>query len=215
MMSYTVRWRKAVFFSVFFHIFIGITVASMSVKQIVPPIDEQVIELNLTAFSSDEPVQSEPQSMPMSLPAPELESSPQEVSPSIDPLPNAKDDDITDSELVPIKAILKESDTSAAPVVVSNSRSGMGTPPVVLVRAEPVNPPEVNRIGRKITVVLRIQILTTGLPGKVEVAIPSGQKSINDAAIAAAKKWRFEPAKDSGGNPVVCSTILSIPFTPQ
>lgn len=213
MMGYTVRWRKAIAASVFLHMFLGVAVGYMTVRQTVPPpTDEQVIELDLTTLAGDEPAPPEPQIVSSSVPV--LETPPQEDPPLTDPSPVVKAD-IADSELVPIKALLAEADTIAAPAVVSSKQSGKGTPPVVVVRAEPINPPEVNQIGRKIIVVLRMQIMKTGLPGKVEVAIPSGQKSINDAAIAAAKKWRFEPAKDREGNPVVCSTILSIPFTPQ
>jgi len=212
-MSYNVRWRKAIAVSVFLHMFIGMAVGYMTVRQTLqPPTDEQVMELDLTAFPGDEPSSPEPQ---IALPnAPALEIPPQEEPPLTEPAPVVKDDSAV-SELVPIKALLTQSDTTTAPVVVGSKNSGKGTPPVVLMRAEPINPPEVDQIGRKIIVVLRMQIMKTGLPGKVEVAIPSGQKSINDAAIAAAKKWRFEPAKDREGNPVVCSTILSIPFTPQ
>lgn len=205
-MSYKVRWRKAIALSVFFHIFLGVAVGYMTVRVRVSPIaDEQVMELDTIALASEASEKSEMQIAPLSEPEPE---NPQMTQP-----PLAASDDIVDSELILSKEITSKSDTTAA--TLSSQQSLKGTPPLVLVRADAENPPELDQIGRKVVVVLRMKIMENGLPGKIDVAVSSGQKSINDAAIAAAKKWRFKPAKDREGHPVVCSTILSIPFTPK
>jgi protein TonB len=209
MMSYTVRWRKAIALSVFLHIFLGMAAGYMAVRLTVPPsVNDQVIELDVAGMSESNLAEPEPEVALPSVPVPVV--LPAEEAP-VEP-PPAVSDDIVDSEPIPIKAALEEKDLAA---VVNSKKSALGTPPVVLVRADPTQPPEVDQIGRKIIVVLRMRIMENGLPGKVEVAVSSGQKSINDAAVAAAKKWRFEPAKDQNGRPVVCSTILSIPFTPK
>ncbi|GMA98879.1 TonB family protein [Pelosinus sp. IPA-1] len=211
-MSYTVRWRKAIALSVFLHIFLGVAVGYMTVVQTLPPPpDEQVIELDMmAALPDDDSSESEPESVLPSKPEPE--ALPTTEEPIITEPPPVVIDDIANKEPVPIKEIALEKETTA---IVSSKHSAMGTPPIVLVRADAVNPPEIDQIGRKIVVVLRMRIMENGMPGKVDVAVSSGQKSINDAAIAAAKKWRFEPAKDREGRPIVCSTILSIPFTPK
>ncbi|AIF49809.1 energy transducer TonB [Pelosinus sp. UFO1] len=210
-MSYTVRWRKAIALSVFLHIFLGAAVGYMTVRLTPPPPpDEQVIELDMAAALPDAgPAETEPEVALPSTPLPEV--LPPEELPPVEP-PPAITEDIVDSEPVPIKEIPAEKDIPAP--VSSSKRSAMGTPPIVLVRANPINPPELDEVGRKVVVVLRMQILENGSPGKISVAVPSGYKSINDAAIAAAKKWHFEPAKDREGRPMVCSTILSIPFIP-
>lgn len=208
-MSYKVRWRKAVALSVFFHIFWGVAVGYMIVRETVsPPADEQVIELDITALANEASAEPEQQIAPLSL----AEAAEEPETPQLTEPPLTVSTDGVDSELIPIKEIPSKSDTTT---IVSSKPSMMGTPPIVLVRVDADNPPEVDRIGRKIVVVLRVKILKSGLPGKVEVVVPSGEKSINDAAVAAAKKWRFEPAKDREGNPVVCLTILSIPFMPK
>jgi len=211
-MSYTVRWRKAIALSVFLHIFFGVAVGYMTVMPtLLPPPDEQVIELDMmAALPDDDSSESEPESVLPSKPEPE--ALPLNEEPIITEPPPAVTEEITNKELVPIKEVALEKETTA---IVSSKHSAMGTPPIVLVRADAVNPPEIDRIGRKIVVVLRMKIMENGMPGKVDVAVSSGEKSINDAAIAAAKKWRFEPAKDREGRPIVCSTILSIPFTPK
>ena len=211
-MSYTVRWRKAIALSVFLHIFLGVAVGYMTVMQTLPPPpDEQVIELDMmAALPDDDSSESEPESVLPSVPEPE--ALPTTEEPIITEPPPVVIDDIVNKEPVPSKEVALEKETTAT---VSSKHSAMGTPPIVLVRADAVNPPEIDQIGRKIVVVLRMRIMENGMPGKVDVAVSSGQKSINDAAIAAAKKWRFEPAKDREGRPIVCSTILSIPFTPK
>jgi protein TonB len=211
-MSYTVRWRKAIALSVFLHIFFGVAVGYMTVMQTLPPPpDEQVIELDMmAALPDDDSSESEPESVLPSVPEPE--ALPTTEEPIITEPPPVVIDDIVNKEPVPSKEVALEKETTAT---VSSKHSAMGTPPIVLVRADAVNPPEIDQIGRKIVVVLRMRIMENGMPGKVDVAVSSGQKSINDAAIAAAKKWRFEPAKDREGRPIVCSTILSIPFTPK
>lgn len=209
MVSYTARWRKAIALSVFLHILLGMAAGYMAVKLTVPPPDiEQVIELDIASFSDAGPAEPEPE---VALPS-EPERLPPEEIPPVEPLP-AVNDDIVDPELVPIQPIPAEK--VEAPAVSSSKRSAMGTPPIVLVRVDPVNPPELKEVGRKVVVVLKMQILENGSPGKISVAVPSGYKSINDAAIAAAKKWHFEPAKDREGRPMVCSTILSIAFIPK
>jgi protein TonB len=195
--------------SVFLHIFLWLAVGYMAVRQTVPPPDtEQVIELDVVALPDAGSAEPEPEIAPA--PAPEI-LPPEEPLP-VEPPPVIVNDDIVDSKLVPEEIPAEKAMPSP---VNSSKRSAKGTPPIVLVRVDPVNPPELAEVGRKVVVVLRMQILTNGSPGKISIAVPSGYKSINDAAIAAAKKWHFEPAKDHEGRPVVCLTILSIPFIPQ
>lgn len=98
---------------------------------------------------------------------------------------------------------------NAAGVAAPGKSKAMGTPPEVITR---VYPDPKSGKGFKGQVVLRVQILETGLPGNIIVSRSSSRKEIDGAAIAAAKLWRFKPAKDHEGNPMVCTTILIISF---
>lgn len=210
-MSYGSYWRKAIALSIFLHIFLWIATGYLAFQvQDPPPVNEEVIEVNLIDAPGDDIAEEEPQ-IASSPPVPEV---PPELDPPPEPeQPPVISDDIAEKVVEPIKTI-EEKETAATPdkVNTGGKKSAKGTPPIVLVRVDPVNPPEMKEVGRKVVVVLRMQILANGLPGKVSIAVPSGYKSINDAAIAAAKKWKFEPAKDGQGKPMVCLTILTIPF---
>ncbi|SHJ64304.1 protein TonB [Propionispora hippei DSM 15287] len=68
-------------------------------------------------------------------------------------------------------------------------------PPSIVSSPEPSYPMTAREEGRQGTVRVRIQILTDGLPGTVEVAVSSGYTDLDAAAVAGVKKWRFTPAK--------------------
>lgn len=210
MMSYRSSWHKAIALSIFLHIFLWVTTGYLAFRvQDPPPANEEVIELSLIDAPGDDIAEEEPQLASLPL-VPEV---PPEPDPPLEPNPLVVSDDMAEKIVEPIKTMEEKEITATLDKVnIGGKKSGKGTPPIVLVRVDPVNPPEMEEIGRKVVVVLRMQILANGLPGKVTIAVPSGYKSINDAAIAAAKKWKFEPAKDREGRPMVCLTILSIPF---
>lgn len=212
-MSNRNRWHKAIAASVFLHIFFWLTTGYLAFRiPDFPPDDNEVIELSLMDVPGDAAAEEEPQiaSVP---PAPEI---PLEPDPLLEPKPPVVSDTTPENIVDPVRAPEgKDAGAAADTVNAGGKKSGLGTPPVILVKVDPVNPPEMKDVGRKVVVVLRMQILENGLPGKISIAVPSGYKSINNAAVAAAKKWRFEPAKDREGRPVVCLTILSIPFSPD
>ena len=59
------------------------------------------------------------------------------------------------------------------------------------------NPPEYPRASKRLnesgTVMLRLYIDERGLPATVQVSRSSGSSRLDDAALAAVKKWRFKP----------------------
>ena len=79
-------------------------------------------------------------------------------------------------------------------------------PPAPLIRAKlrqganvaPEYPRLAVRRGLTGTVVLRLRVDAEGVVGRVEVAEPCEHAVLNAAAVAAAKKWQFEPATRSG-----------------
>ncbi|WP_312935057.1 energy transducer TonB, partial [Pseudomonas sp.] len=76
---------------------------------------------------------------------------------------------------------------------------------------KPVTPPSANagylnnpppdypslamRRGWEGTVLLRVQVLASGAPGQIQVQNSSGRAQLDEAAVAAVKRWRFVPAK--------------------
>lgn len=51
------------------------------------------------------------------------------------------------------------------------------------------------------TVALRIQVLSSGRAGTVEVTHSSGKQALDDAAVETVKAWKFIPAK-RGDTPI-------------
>ncbi len=215
MRPYVIRWRKAIVLSVLLHIFLWTTGSYLAfhLQAASPPVEEQLVELDVTTEAPGADVVAEPQA-PAPQPEIPLAEKPAEPDPALPPDDTVLRDELEDTIPVAVPPVKTAQDAATgAPVVMRSGgkHSGMGTPPVVLSRVDPVYPAGLPQKGVKVTVVLRMQILENGLPGNVDVAVP-GPKGLNDAAIAAVKKWRFEPAKDHEGKPMVCSTIISIPF---
>ena len=51
------------------------------------------------------------------------------------------------------------------------------------------------RRGWEGTVLLRVHVLASGKPGEVQIQKSSGRDALDDAALAAVKRWSFVPAK--------------------
>lgn len=86
--------------------------------------------------------------------------------------------------------------------------------PVAISRVQPVYPEWARRANIQGTVVLDIEILIDGSIGAIDVlqSLQSGPGGLDEIAIEAARKWRFQPAK-SGGNPVACWITQPFHFT--
>ncbi len=59
----------------------------------------------------------------------------------------------------------------------------------------PEYPSLAQRRGWEGTVVLRVQVLASGKPGEIQIQKSSGRQQLDDAALAAVKRWSFVPAK--------------------
>lgn len=85
--------------------------------------------------------------------------------------------------------------------------------PGVVAQVKPVYPEEAKRAGQQGTVILTIQILQNGLPGRISVQQSCGYSGLDAAAVAAVRQWRFSPAKERGtGRAVTCHTTLPVVF---
>ncbi len=76
----------------------------------------------------------------------------------------------------------------------------------VLVRAarklsgeEPLYPAAARRLGEQGAVVVRVLVGVDGRVRRVELAATSGSPRLDEAAAAAVRQWRFEPAATAGG----------------
>ena len=58
---------------------------------------------------------------------------------------------------------------------------------------------------------LRLEVLESGAVGKIELVQSSGHSVLDEAAIRAVQRWRFEPAR-SGSAAVACSIEVPIRF---
>ncbi len=85
-------------------------------------------------------------------------------------------------------------------------------PPVPIKQVPPHYPRLVKKAGIEGTVVLSVEIKKDGTVGDVEVvkSVYPGKGGLDEAAIKAVKKWKFEPAK-SAGEPI--TVWVNIPLT--
>jgi protein TonB len=59
----------------------------------------------------------------------------------------------------------------------------------------PEYPSLAQRRGWEGTVLLRVQVLASGKPGEIQIQKSSGRQQLDDAALAAVKRWSFVPAR--------------------
>lgn len=121
-----------------------------------------------------------------------------------------------------------EAPKSTAPVVAAPPAPE--PPPAPVVKEEPLMeakggvghlnnpPPEYPEFaadqGSEGTVILRVKVLPNGKPAEVKVKKSSGFSLLDDAAVAAAKRWAFTPAK-RGNTPVEGWAIFPVEFKLQ
>ena len=89
---------------------------------------------------------------------------------------------------------------------------GGSKPPRVRSLAMAYYPSEAKRAGIEGTVKVRMDVKPDGTIGSVQVAVSSGNASLDEAACAAARQCSIEPQVEDG-EPVACSFILPYRFT--
>ncbi len=80
------------------------------------------------------------------------------------------------------------------------------------VNPAPVYPPASRAMGERGEVTLRVLVSARGEPQEVMVSISSGHARLDQAALDAVWRWRFEPARQ-GENAVAAWVIVPIVFT--
>ena len=87
-----------------------------------------------------------------------------------------------------------------------------GREPVAVRRIQPDYPGDALRNNETGKVVVRIDVDTDGTPSDVSIARSSRSRSLDRAALDAARKWRFRPAQQDG-RPVEASVEVPFEFT--
>jgi periplasmic protein TonB len=78
-------------------------------------------------------------------------------------------------------------------------------------RVDPTYPPSSRRAGEQGTVRLKVLVDTNGRASNVEVAQSSGFARLDEAAVQAVRKWRFEAATD-GSKKIQAYTQVAVTF---
>ena len=72
---------------------------------------------------------------------------------------------------------------------------GNGARPKYAENPKPVYPQEAKEKGHEGEVILRVEVLSNGQVGQIEVRRSSGYESLDRSALTTVKQWRFMPAK--------------------
>ena len=72
---------------------------------------------------------------------------------------------------------------------------GNGARPKYAENPKPVYPQEAKEKGHEGEVILRVEVLSNGRVGQIEVRRSSGYESLDRSALTTVKQWRFMPAK--------------------
>ncbi|KAB0564962.1 MULTISPECIES: energy transducer TonB [Pseudomonas] len=83
----------------------------------------------------------------------------------------------------------------AAPVAAPAPVTPASANAAYLKNPAPEYPSLAQRRGWEGTVLLRVHVLASGKPGEIQVQKSSGRQQLDDAALAAVKRWSFVPAK--------------------
>ncbi len=86
-------------------------------------------------------------------------------------------------------------------------------PPQILRRIDPVYPEQARRQGWEGRVVVRLEVLPSGVAGSIGIERSSGYPLLDEAAVQAIRAWRFVPAQDTAsGLPIPCTTTIPLVF---
>lgn len=100
-------------------------------------------------------------------------------------------------------------DGAAASVESRHANLGVEQGAAIQGLSKPVYPARAIRLGQEGTVVVEVEVLSSGSTGKVVVRQSSGHRLLDDAAVRAAGACRFTPAMRDGQRVV---SLLTIPF---
>ena len=183
------------------------------VVQVQPPLPVQVSLLDPapSVQAPPRPALPEPQPRVPTLPQPVAKPKPVAMPLPLSRQPVAEPVAVVPAESSPVPA--------GAPVATSAAAVPAGGGALVEARFDadylqnpaPVYPSLSRRMGEEGRVLLRAYVLPSGHPESVELRQSSGSARLDEAALAAVRKWRFVPAR-RGGEAVAAWVLVPITF---
>jgi len=232
-MTYTIKWQKAMIVSLFLHLLIlpvlGYLTTGLTASPEKP--EETFIEMILESDSTTSDFREQNTNQISSASQPALASS--VPSTELNHMETATTSVVTTSTLTMTDANISEASSDQQPSISSagggtsfssaptSSQSGSNAGPSlsgiakpnILSKVNPAYPPAARQENLEGTIVVKIQILTSGRTGEISIARSSGHPSLDEAAIAAVEQWQFIPAKNlSNGQPITCTIVQPISF---
>ena len=138
----------------------------------------------------------------------------EEISPPPEPQPIPKRKPLPERQPVILKDEAEVLDQlERAPrkdVVIENNKSNqkMGQPPATITESYPTG----NGFKYKGYVIVLVTIGTDGKVKESKIINPSGEMTIDNIAMNAAREWTFKPALDQDGKPMECDKIITFDF---
>lgn len=149
--------------------------------------------------------------------APALVPAPAEVAPAVATLPTINEPAPAPGSAAPAASSTTVALPPSAPVMAAKPASA---PPDGVTRTarpqggyqvRPAYPSAPRRLGIQGTTMLRIHILADGRIGDVRVEHSAGHPDLDQAAMEAVRRWRFEPAR-RGADAVAMWVLLPVEF---
>lgn len=101
---------------------------------------------------------------------------------------------------------------SPAHAKTDSTNTGDNRQPYVVFGPRPSYPPEARAGGREGKVRIKVLIAENGTPGEIQLAESSGSASLDEAALTALHRWRFQPALRNG-QPVLAWVTVPVIFS--
>ncbi|UUQ67385.1 energy transducer TonB [Pseudomonas fuscovaginae UPB0736] len=200
-------WREAVLLGVFALVLHGAVIYWLSQQQtpVLPVVPPEIPPMTIE-FSQPAPPVVEPPP-PVQPPPPVVEPPPPVVdelaAKPAPPKPKPKPKPVPKPEPKPVPKPVEPPPAPPQPAAPPAPPAPPAPAPVTPASANaaylkspaPEYPSLAQRRGWEGTVVLRVQVLASGKPGEIQIQKSSGRQQLDDAALAAVKRWSFVPAK--------------------
>jgi periplasmic protein TonB len=121
----------------------------------------------------------------------------------------------------PAPVVAAAAPTAAVPAAAAAAAAAPAAQPAPLIQPRfdadyldnpaPAYPPMSRRLGEEGKVVLRVFVEADGRPASVELKAGSGSPRLDEAALAAVRRWEFVPAR-RGAEPVAAWVLVPIAF---
>jgi protein TonB len=131
----------------------------------------------------DELAVKPPPPKPIPKPKPVVKPAPKPVAKPVEQPP------ATPAPTQPVAAPAPAAPPAPQPITPASANAGY------LHNPAPEYPSVAMRRGWQGTVLLRVHVLASGKPGEIQIQKSSGRDQLDDAALAAVKRWSFVPAK--------------------